>query len=86
MKFHKIGFDFEENKEYVIFVYSYDDMLVFNTGHYFCLEDVKNFHYSDRNEFAYLEKRGITAEMTADEIVARLKELIAEKKALKDAQ
>lgn len=70
------GVRFEEGKEYLVNI---KDLYEFGINEIVCLDDIENSTFLLEEDNCF-EGYGITAEMTADEIVARLKELIAEEK------
>ena len=74
---HQISYKRDEENGYII-VIRYDENLNnwYILDHYFPLSDISRMHYNEA-----FNNAGITAEMSADEIVAKIKELIAEEKA-----
>lgn len=76
------GVSFKEGKEYLVNI---KDWYAFGINEIVCLDDIDNSTFLLEDDDCF-ERYGITADMSADEIVAKLKELIAEEKANSEAK
>jgi hypothetical protein len=77
------GFEFEKGTRYIITFWYSNYGESFASRNFINLDKLQNSPEYSRRKSQFESLYGITADMTADEIVARLKELIAEEKAKK---
>lgn len=72
---------YKAGNEYILSVDSDNGTIEMETTLFIDINKIENSYYGAGNTYSTLLERGITSEMSPDEIVARFKELIAEKKA-----
>ena len=72
---------YKAGNEYILSVYSDNGTIEMPTTLFIDINKIENSYYGAGNMYSSLLERGITSEMSPDEIVARFKELIAEEKA-----
>ena len=77
---------YKAGNEYILSVYSDNGTIEMPNYLFININKIENSYYGAGNPYSTLLERGITAEMSPDEIVAKIKDLIAEKKAKIEAQ